>query len=241
MLRSAEFTASGTWDCPAGVSAVFLTMVGGGGGSPAGKDPFSFLGGSGGAGAGEGVLNMLIPVVPETTYTVTVGAAGTASAYATMPGAATASIFDRFKALGAGNYPVPQGMANAGKGGGAGGGPAFAAGGGRDWLPKREGGRWTGGGAGSGGGSYQYSIETPNSASAGVQGGVIPMVTATDGGGAGGGAAWGGTNGPANDTNAIAGTRYGAGASGASTASEGNTRAGANGAPGYVLLMWTEP
>lgn len=236
------FTASGTWTCPVGVTAAWLTMVGGGGGSPAGRDVGGFLGGTGGAGSGESVVNVLIPVVPTTVYSVTVGAGGLASAYNNAPTLGTASVFDVFRALPAGTYPVPHGYANSGAGGGAGGGAGFNAGGGRTWLALREGSRWTGGEAGGGGGAYVYPITMPNSSGSGVQGGVMSDVTADDGGGAGGGAIWGGTDGPANlsDANSASATHYGAGASGASTASSGFTTAGGNGAGGYVMIMWVE-
>lgn len=76
------FTSSGTFVAPAGITKVYLTMVGGGGssgGSSGGN-------GSGGGGAGASVINFPYTVIPGNSYTVTVGAGGTAVSGFTTPG-----------------------------------------------------------------------------------------------------------------------------------------------------------
>lgn len=67
-----EFTASGSWTAPAGVTSVIIRGFGGGGG---GAYKNSTTDPSGGAGAGMG--HMAVTTVPNTSYTVTIGAGGT--------------------------------------------------------------------------------------------------------------------------------------------------------------------
>lgn len=66
-LNYALFTSSGTWTCPAGVTRVYATVVGGGGGAT----NFTTFGGQGGIGTG------YYAVVPGTNYTITIGQGGT--------------------------------------------------------------------------------------------------------------------------------------------------------------------
>jgi Secretion system C-terminal sorting domain len=72
-----QFTSSGTWLCPAGVTLVTVECLGGGGGGggadAAGSTSFK---GGGGGGGGAYVKKASIIVVPGTTYTITVGAGG---------------------------------------------------------------------------------------------------------------------------------------------------------------------
>lgn len=79
--RCDAFTASGTWKCPAGVTAVLVEGFGGGGGGGGGRTAstntaHTFAGGSGGGGST--LSSRVVPVTPGTTYTVTIGAGGTA-------------------------------------------------------------------------------------------------------------------------------------------------------------------
>jgi hypothetical protein len=69
------FTADGTFTAPAGVTTVFLTMVGGGGGGQ------KAVAGAGG-GSGGGFVKKPYTTVPTNNYTVTIGAAGTAGTVA---------------------------------------------------------------------------------------------------------------------------------------------------------------
>lgn len=75
-----RFTSTGTWTCPAGVYSVEVLLVGGGGGGWSS----SALGGAG------AVIRRRVPVVPGTTYTLTVGAAGISG---TTPGVGGTSSF----------------------------------------------------------------------------------------------------------------------------------------------------
>lgn len=74
-LRSQEFLANGTFTWPAGVDAVWLTLVGGGMGGGRGDGSSISAGGGGG---GEVIYRKLIPRGTATTSAVTIGAGGTA-------------------------------------------------------------------------------------------------------------------------------------------------------------------
>lgn len=76
-IRAQLFTSTGTFTTPAGVSKVWITMVGGGGGG--GGNAGSGTGGGGG-GAGAWIIRGEVGVVATTEYTVTVGAGGTSPA-----------------------------------------------------------------------------------------------------------------------------------------------------------------
>ena len=75
-IRSAKFTASGSWTAPAGVFSIQALAVGGGGGGGASKSTTTSTVASGGGGGGGGVVDSMFPVVPGTTYTVTIGTGG---------------------------------------------------------------------------------------------------------------------------------------------------------------------
>ena len=78
--KKVTFTSSGSWTCPAGVTSVILF---GRGGSAAGGsgDPDYYGTAKGCAMGGGGCYSTMhiVTVVPNTTYTVTIGAGGTAS------------------------------------------------------------------------------------------------------------------------------------------------------------------
>ena len=76
------FSSSGTFNVPAGVSTVYITMVGGGGGGGGGQDDWgaSSQRGGGGGGSGGYVINHVFAVTPSGSETVTIGAAGTGGA-----------------------------------------------------------------------------------------------------------------------------------------------------------------
>lgn len=74
-----EFLTSGSWTAPAGVTRVMIWGMGGGAGGNQGSDygssfPNGGLGGRGGAGVS--LQPFVINVVPNTTYTVTIGDGG---------------------------------------------------------------------------------------------------------------------------------------------------------------------
>jgi len=75
--RTVDFTSSGTWTCPSGVySAEFLVVGAGGGGG--GADNSVNTRTAAGAGGGGGAVKIVnLPVTPGSSYTITVGAAGT--------------------------------------------------------------------------------------------------------------------------------------------------------------------
>ncbi len=69
------FTENGTFTVPAGVTKIFVTLVGAGGGGGGGTgDPTQLRGGGGGGGAA--VVDYYVPVTPGTQYTITVGVGG---------------------------------------------------------------------------------------------------------------------------------------------------------------------
>lgn len=71
-LQSQAFNTSGTWMCPDSVNFVILYGFGGGGGGAPGVGSIG-----GGAGGGSLATTYIHPVVPGTSYTVTIGAGGT--------------------------------------------------------------------------------------------------------------------------------------------------------------------
>lgn len=75
-IRVAKFTASGSWVAPAGVYSIQALAVGGGGGGGASRSNSSTVVYLGGGGGGGGVIDGIFPVVPGTTYTVTIGTGG---------------------------------------------------------------------------------------------------------------------------------------------------------------------
>ena len=91
-----QFTASGTWTAPTGVTQVeYLVVAGGGGGGMAG----------GGGGAGGLLTATGLSVTPGTSYTVTVGAGGTGGTSYSNSRTATAggnSVFSTITATGGG-------------------------------------------------------------------------------------------------------------------------------------------
>lgn len=74
------FTASGSFTAPTGITKAYVTMIGGGGGGGGGTSS----GGGGGGQAGWYVVNYPYTVVAASSYTVTIGAGGTAGS--TAPG-----------------------------------------------------------------------------------------------------------------------------------------------------------
>lgn len=107
-----EFTAPGTWTCPATTTWVEVIAVGGGGGG--GDFP------GGGGGGGGGVRRKWLPV--SGPVPVTVGAGGTAAVYAPgTPVVYTDSTDGGTSAFGPLSPPVPASTFQVGGGGGGGG------------------------------------------------------------------------------------------------------------------------
>lgn len=72
-----EFTTTGDWTAPTGVTSVDVECWGGGGGGGNGADRNT--GGGGGGGGGGYVKKLSIPVTPSSSYTVTIGAGGSSA------------------------------------------------------------------------------------------------------------------------------------------------------------------
>jgi len=227
--RTAEFTANGNWTCPAGVSGVIVTMVGGGCGTPPGDEFRS----SGGGGSAELMTAKMVSVVPNTVYPIVVGAKGLASVNNSVkPTGQGDSTFNGFIALKAGTFSTAgvYGANHSGGGGGVGGGLPDGGQRHRGLLESRHS---TGGCSGGLGVAYS-DISS-------VNGGVVAQQgSGIEGGGEGAGAIWGGTDGANTGSagNDAAADHYGAGGGGTS----GHAFiGGGDGATGYVLLMWCEP
>lgn len=84
-----ELTSGTSWTCPAGVTKVRLSMVGGGGGGgKSGATTFAYCGGGGGGG-----VIAVFSVSPSTSYTYAIGGAGTGATVTGAGGAGGTSSF----------------------------------------------------------------------------------------------------------------------------------------------------
>lgn len=80
-------TSTTTWTCPADVTKVWVSMVGGGAGGGSGWYDINsgqYYSGGGG-GSGWYIVNYKITVVPATVYNITIGAGGTGNSYYQHP------------------------------------------------------------------------------------------------------------------------------------------------------------
>ena len=76
------FTSSTSWTAPAGVTKIFAIGYGGGGpGGPGGTGTGTSTGFSGGGGGGAQLLNNFATVVPNISYTITIGGSGGATTF----------------------------------------------------------------------------------------------------------------------------------------------------------------
>lgn len=224
----ALYTTSGSWTCPAGVTKVLLTGVGGGGNGGNGGTGHTVgtcAGGGGGGGGGSGAWGIKIPVtvIPGETYAIQIGVA-------------LATTFGSLLSIAAGGNGGNGGNASSGTPGSA--GSAGAAG--SDVNPLYSG---VAGAAGSAGGNEQSL------------GGGIYVALGGNGGDSGkgglylydGGYSKGvGANVSTMDTHATAGaaaTRYGCGGGGGGGGGSYATNLRSNGLggagqPGYLLVEW---
>jgi hypothetical protein len=243
-LQGQEFTTPGanTFNVPAGVSLVYVTMVGGGGG---GSCTITAATGGGGGGAGEIAENQPVLVTASGTVTVTIGAKGTggvtgqASAQPGVDGGDT-SFGSTFIVRG-GKGAATSGTSGAG--GGVGGGAAKGAAnpGTAGVVGSIEAPCYFGGSSGAGGGSTTAANGGIGGGSGGYTGGAAGTAASSQAGGGGGASTiWGlggaGGNGGAVGTSATS-THYGAGGGGAGGKATTTVAAG-DGAPGYCLVYW---
>jgi len=222
-----NFTASGSWTAPAGVTSITVECWGGGGaGAAVGGNPAA-----GGGGAGGAYARKVVSVTPGTNYTLTVGAtktSGSKTATATQnngnpswfgststvfaqggPGSAGGNNTNNFNGVGAlGSSSSSIGDVVRAGGNGANGASASGV-------------------AGGAGGGAAGTAANGGNASAGT-GGV---------GGAGNPSTGNGANGPANNTNGSAGSVRGGGGSGGK-ANTTTDRNGGSGAAGYVRITY---
>ncbi len=212
-----QFTASGFWICPAGVTSVTVEAWGGGGG---GGGPSTTTNGEEGGGGGGGEYRKdTVSVTEGNTYNYQVGVGGTAGVTGTKGGD---TIFDT---------TTPAVIAIGGGGGGA--GPSGAGGtggtGGTGALANfngGDGGTGAGGNAGAGGGGA-------GTTGAGGNGGTGATVGAAGTGDGTAGA--GGAGGAGNNAVGVIGNNYGGGGGGG----VGRNGTGAAGAGGYLRLTYT--
>lgn len=206
------FLTSGTYVAPAGVTRIFLTMVGGGGGG--GGRSNSTVGGGGGGGA-EAYINKSYNVVAGNSYVVTVGAGGSGGVGATDSTVGGDSIFNdsetdgtsELVATGGGRGLDGSGVSNAGGAGAAAG--------------SLNGVNTTTSGAG---GFYSF---------AGGTGG-----TSNGDGGSGGGSLFGrGGKSGADSSNGSSGEGFGSGGGGADDGSFPLN--GGNGSNGFVIITYS--
>ena len=256
-IGAAALAAFGWTSGASAVTASYLVVAGGGGsaGVQAGADT-----GSGGGGAG-GFLAGTTSLSVSNSYTITVGAGGTAGSAGGANGSnGSASVFNAITAIGGGasRWSPGTGAAGGSGGGGAGGNPSVAGGAGTS-------GQGYAGGAGktdfvnaSGGGGGGGSASTGTDAS-GVNGGNGGSGTSSSisgsavsyaggGGGAGGRSNYtqgsglnGGGNAGKPGTAGTANLGGGAGGSNGGTTGNYSDQPGANGGSGIVIISYPSP
>ena len=87
-------SSDASWDVPAGVTQLYITMTGGGGGGGGGLRIGNNPGWGGGGGAGASILNQPYPVTPAQEIAVVVGIGGAGGAGGVNGSNGTASTFD---------------------------------------------------------------------------------------------------------------------------------------------------
>jgi hypothetical protein len=223
----AEYTTPGTytWIAPVGVSNVNVVAVGGGGGGGAG----GCAGSSGGGGGGLGYKNN-IPIVPQNSYTLVVGAGGNPATNRApgLNGSPSYFISSTTVSGGGGNGGENASPTNVrggtfiGGGGGNGGNGARCAPG---WFASGGGG--AGGYSGAGGdGSNNASVSAGNGSGGGAGGGMISTTGNPWGAGAGAG---GGVGIYGQGANGVGASSPNTGGGGGSSGTNGANGGGAGG------------
>jgi hypothetical protein len=233
-LRSASFTSSGTWTCPAGITNVLVIAAGGGGGGGGGNYGY---GASGGAGGGSLQQVAYVSVTPGDNYTVTVGAGGTGGAGGTS-GVAAGYGTD------GGNTSFGSLFVTIGAGASANGAGGWNIGGQNSEGNENINGLIAAGGPTQSHGNYNVmSLGTSTPYAGGAPG--PASGTPVGGGGGGAGPAGAGANGgevvvssPGQaGSNAAANTGAGGGGGGTGYPSQ-NGGAGGNGGSGYLYVIY---
>ena len=115
-INLVTFTSSGSWTCPAGITKIFVRVVGGGGGGGAAQYSGS-IGGGGGAG---GTITSYITTASG-TYTITIGTAGVGATSTGVNGTAgSSSSFGSAVSATGGGGGTSSATGSAGAGGTAG-------------------------------------------------------------------------------------------------------------------------
>ncbi|RTY90243.1 GEVED domain-containing protein [Flavobacterium sp. GT3R68] len=214
--QTSTYTSSGTWVCPAGVTAIQVEAYGPGGGGGAGGSTNGYGGGGGGGGAY--TKNTSVTVIPGTTYTITLGTPGAGGNPANGGNAtATTATFGATTVTANGGFGGLS-YTNGRTGGAGGSGGTFAGG---------TGGTGTAGsGSGGGGGAAGTTSNGGN--------GAVPTAGLKGTGGTIAGNGGAGTT--ANSAGGSSGLIYGGGGAGST-----KSFTGAPGAGGYVVLTYTCP
>ena len=219
-----NFSSSGTWTKPAGVTTVTVELWGGGGGGGSGRKGDNNADGGGGGGGGAYVTKTFPASDISSTVSVTLGAGGAGGAAQatnnTAGNAGSAGVSSTFGAYltaygGAGGIGGVDGAGGTSTGGGGGGGALSAGSGGTPGGPGTD---------GQFGGAYQST----SSAYGGAGGGTGGYLGGSAGGSSfqGGSAGFGG-GGSASNAGGAGGTVPGAGGSGGAGGTSGGGAGGA--------------
>lgn len=206
-----EVLTSGTsWTVPANVYRIKVTLVGGGGGS-GGADVQTSGGTAGGGGGGGGLCIGFYTVIPGQTMTYAIGAGGTAGASTPTDGAAGGTTTTTYNAITYTATGGAGGVSSTNSIAGVFGAIGGTASGGVLNLSGQSGGKGS-----------------PNTAEPGL---IIP-----NGGNAALGYGYGGEL--TRSYSGFPGVGYGGGASGPMNISASSKRAGADGAPGVIIVEY---
>jgi hypothetical protein len=237
VLQGQEFTSTGafTFNVPASVTSVWISMVGAGGG---GGGATTAAIGAGGGGSGEIVfMQPQISVGGGTiTGTVGTGGAGVSGANGNPGGNTTCGLFTAIGGLGGVGGILGTGGSGGGPNGGVGG--ARGATGGAGAIGTAESPTYFGGGGGGGPGSTIAAAGGAGAPAGGQIGGAGGAVASSQAGGGGGsstpyGVGASGGGGGSNGANATIRGTGGGGGGGLATSSSGGS-----GGNGYVLIQW---
>jgi len=222
--QSEEFLTSDTWTVPAGVSLIWVDMIGGG----ASGSSVAAAGGGSGGGAGELCEGLAVPCTPAASITVTIGAGGVAANAATFNAGGDTSVTSDGVTYYARGAPSRTG-------GGIGGGLGST-------YQTQESNTYFGGSGGGAGGNVGANNGAPGGTNASYPTAAAFGATAGGlaGGGSGGNSPFGlggaGGTGDAAGSAAPAGS-YGAGGGGSGAKASGAYNSGA-GLSGRVLIQW---